>query len=294
MNRAVISYTVLFLLLFTSTGNAQELIYNKSVTGVCYAGNKTTRIYVPPPKIFLEKDRTKGGGSITVYYSGFSNQAKAAFEYAISILESLLPAGTNTTVLATWGKIENTGVLGNSSITAFAAGWAINALKPIAFYPVALAEKIAGANLNSDLNGDITININSTVNWYLGTDGKIPVNSNQYDLVTVILHEMCHGLGFFDSMDTDERTGWYGISSIPVIYDTFIENIDEKIITDTSEFENYSADLRREFTGDKLYFKGPVLEKLSEVSRLKLHVPSQFDAGSSISHLDEHFTEETP
>ena len=292
MNKTIIKYILLFLFLFVHTGNAQELIYNKSVTGVCYAGKKTTRIYVPPPYEFLNNDRTKGGGSITVYYTGFSNQAKAAFEYAVSILESLLPAGSNTTVLATWGKIENTGVLGNSSITAFAPGWVINALNPLAFYPVALAEKIAGTNLNSDLNGDIIININSTVNWYLGTDGKIPVNSNQYDLVTVIIHEMCHGLGFFDSMDTDERIGWYGISSIPVVYDTFIENIEGKIITDTLDFENYSADLLREFTGDKLYFKGPVLEKLSGEPRLKLHVPSQFDNGSSISHLDEHFTEE--
>ncbi|MCK7531685.1 MAG: hypothetical protein MZV63_11980 [Marinilabiliales bacterium] len=43
----------------------------------------------------------------------------------------------------------------------------INALKPWAVYPVALAEKIAGESLNEDLEGDIEFNINSSINWYL-------------------------------------------------------------------------------------------------------------------------------
>jgi len=57
----------------------------------------------------------------------------------------------------------------------------------------------------------------------MGTDGKTP--QSMYDLVTVALHEICHGLGFFDSMNTDATLGWYGVSSIPVIYDTFVENL---------------------------------------------------------------------
>jgi hypothetical protein len=292
MKTSLFKYVIFFLFLSVQTINAQELIYNKSVTGVCYAGNKTSRIYVPPPEKFLKNDRSKGGSSITVYYTGFSEQAIKAFEYAVSILESILPAGTKTTVLATWEKIENSSVLGNSSISAFAAGWTIDAFMPVAFYPVALAEKIGGNDLNSDLNGDIIITLNSSANWYLGTDGNI--SANQYDLVTVVLHEMCHGLGFFDSMDADDRIGWYGISSVPVIYDLFIENLEERSLTDTLEFENYSADLLRELTGDKLYFKGPVLKELTGESRVKLNAPSTWDNGSSISHLDEDFSAYQP
>ena len=292
MKRSILIYLVLFLFLFVHPAHAQELIYNKSVTGVCYAGNKTTRIFVPPPEKFLKNAGSKGGGSITVYYTGFTAQTKEAFEYAVSILETMLPAGTKTTVLANFGKIENASVLGNSSVTAIVGGWAIDAYKPLAYYPVALAEKIAGISLNSDLNGDIIMNLNSSVNWYLGIDGKIPVNSSQYDLVTVILHEMCHGLGFFDSMSADDKIGWYGFSSIPTIYDSFIENLDEKILTDTLEFNNYSAELLKELTGGNLYFKGPVLKKLTGEARVKLHAPSIWDDGSSISHLDEDFTQD--
>jgi hypothetical protein len=186
MKRIFFIYLILFLSLLLDPLYAQDLIYNKSVTGVCYAGNKTTRVYIPPPEKFLKNRGSKRGGSITVYYSGFSTPAEEAFEYAISILETMLPVGT--TVVASWEKIDNASVLANSSVTAVVGGWAIDAFKPLALYPVALAEKIAGKNLNSDLEGDISLTVNSAVNWYLGTNGNVP--ENQYDFVTVVLHEL--------------------------------------------------------------------------------------------------------
>ena len=79
MNKPFLINILLSSCLIINSINAQELIYNKSVTGVCYAGNKTTRIYIPPPQRFLKNDRSKGGGSITVYYTGYSTEAMEAF-----------------------------------------------------------------------------------------------------------------------------------------------------------------------------------------------------------------------
>jgi hypothetical protein len=62
--------------------NAQKLISNTSVTGVCYAGDKVTRIYIPPPDEFFRKAGSKSGGSVTIIYSGFTSQAKIAMEYS--------------------------------------------------------------------------------------------------------------------------------------------------------------------------------------------------------------------
>ncbi|HUX97747.1 MAG TPA: T9SS type A sorting domain-containing protein [Bacteroidales bacterium] len=285
--------SICLILLFSFISHllhAQDLIYNKSVTGVCYAGTKTSRIFIPPPEKFLRNKGNKGGGTITVYYYGFNTETRTAFDYAISILETMLPADTKTTVLAYWQDIQTTGVLGNSTVTAIAGGWAIDAFKPFAFYPVALAEKIAGKSLNSDQQGDIIMTLDSKKDWYLGTDGKVPVNSRKYDLVTVILHEMCHGLGFFDSMDTDDNTGFYGFSSVPVIYDTFIENLIGEQLTDTLKFRNNTMALRQQMTGENLYFKGPVFKALTGENRTKVFAPSTWDDGSSISHLDETVT----
>jgi len=275
----------LLLIISEPFSMAQDLVSNSSVTGVCYAGKKVKRIYIPPPKGFDRIPGSKGRGSITVFYYGFPDNAKTAMSYAVSILESMLPVDAKITIEAFWQQISGGGVLGNSSITSFAGGWGINALEPYAFYPVSLAEKIFGESLNEDSEADIELIINSSVNWYLGTDGNTPVY--KYDLVTVILHEICHGIGFYDSMNTDGEIGWYGAASIPMIYDTFIENLTNKRLTDTLLFENYSEALFEELTGGQLYFDGPLLHNYTSGTRARLYAPSSWDPGSSISHLDE-------
>ena len=97
-------------------------------------------------------------------------------------------------------------------------------------------------------------------------------------------------LGLFKSMDTDGSLGWYGISSIPMIYDTFVEDFSGKRLTDTLKYLNYSSSLASQFTGDQLYFNGPLLYNYTSGSRARLYAPSTWDAGSSISHLDESQT----
>ncbi|MEI6048116.1 MAG: T9SS type A sorting domain-containing protein [Bacteroidota bacterium] len=270
---------------------SQDLIKNSTVTGICYAGNKTNRIYIPPPDEFFKKNGSKSRGSIKIYYTGFSSQAIYAMEYAKSILEDMLPADTKLTILAIWDSNLEPDVLGQTSITGYAAGWGIDALNPMAIYPVALAEKIAGESLNDDLQGDIQLFINSSQSWYLGTNGYPP--AGKYDLVTVALHEICHGLGFSDSFNTDGTFGEY--SSVPFIYDTFIENTVGNRLTDTLKFINPSTTLRSQLIGDQLYFNGPLLKNYCDAnhfspSRARLWAPSVWDPGSSISHLDENST----
>lgn len=272
---------------------AQDLIKNSKVTGICYAGNKVNKFYLPPPANFYRRSAAKTLATITVNYTGFSSQSKAAVEYAVLILENVLPADAKFTINASWEKISTSGVLAQSSITGYMGGFAINALNPMSFYPVALAEKISGKNLNDDVVGDITLSVNSSINWYLGTDGQTP--TTKYDLVTVALHEICHGLGFFDSFDSDGTRGSMGISGLPIIYDTFIENFTGNKLADTLKFPDNSTDLQSQLVGGQVYFNGPLLKKYSTLSnysalRAKLYAPSTFDAGSSISHLDESGT----
>jgi hypothetical protein len=256
MKGKVFLITAYLFLLPVFNLKAQELIPNHSVTGVCYAGNKVNRIYIPPPKSFLTKSGSKGGGEITVVYSGFSAEAKVAVEYAVKILESMLPEGHKMTIKTSWTKISTPGVLGNSSITGFAGGWGINAFEPMAYYPVTVAEKIAGKSLNEDHEADVELILNSSAKWYLGTDGNTPVS--KYDLVTVVIHELCHGLGFFDSMNAENSLGSYGLSTIPIIYDKFVENLAEKKLTDTTYFKQNSTSLYLELVSGQLYFGGPV------------------------------------
>lgn len=280
------------LLLFEQPASGQkDFINNSSVTGITFAGKNVKMLYIPPPAGFLAKG-SKAGGNITVYYNNFPADARTAFEYAVTILESLLPAGTDMTVAASWEKISNENVLGNSVITGFAAGWGIDALNPFAYYPVSLAEKISGEKLNDDLQGDFQLKINSSISWYRGTDGRTP--STKYDLVTVVLHEMCHGLGFFDSMNAESSFGSYGLGGLPVAFDNFVENRAGQRLTDTIAFKNNSTELYDQLISGQLYFNGPLVKKYTSGSRARLYSPSQWDTGSSVSHLDEDSNPDYP
>ncbi|MCX6333661.1 MAG: T9SS type A sorting domain-containing protein [Bacteroidia bacterium] len=261
------------------------MIKERLLTGTTYASDKVNRMSIPPPEEFFKKQGKKGGATIDFYYTNFSLSAINAVEYAGSILESILPDDVHITVLASWENISTAGVLAQSSTTGYAFGWAIDAWKPFAVYPAALAEKISGTRLNEDVDGDIELHVNSSMNWYYGTDLKTP--TLKYDLVTVVLHELIHGLGFFDSFYVDASTGSYGASSVPLIYDTFVENFSGQKLTDILLFPNPSASLKTQINSGALYFKGPVVSSYLSGGRARLYTPVTYDAGSSIAHLDE-------
>ena len=91
-----------------------------------------------------------------------------------------------------------------------------------AFFPVALAEKMAGRPLNDSTEADIVASFNSAyTDWHFDTTEPAP--GSRTDFVTVILHEIAHGLGFIDGFlfDEDEGTGSWSNNSF-FIYDRFI------------------------------------------------------------------------
>ena len=67
MKKHLSYFVALFIFTSLEPVISQKLISNSSVTGVCYAGNKINRIYIPPPDEFFKKSGGKGGASITVY-----------------------------------------------------------------------------------------------------------------------------------------------------------------------------------------------------------------------------------
>ncbi|MBA4321552.1 MAG: hypothetical protein C0408_01920, partial [Odoribacter sp.] len=265
----------------------QSFVPPSSYQRICYAGDKVTRIYIPPPDGSF---RAKGfkGATINVSYTGFTSEARAAMEYAISILSSLLPQNVTISVKATWIQMKEPGILGSSGVGVYFKGSFFDAINPDVYYPVALAEKIAGKGLNGAAEPDIQITFNSKINWYTGTDGN--TSADKYDLVTVVIHEMLHGLGFNDTMNSNDTIGWYGFNSVPDIFDTFVENSSGRKLIDTKYFVNYSADLHSQLTGDQIFFNGPLLSNFTSGIRAKLYAPLKWAPGSSISHLNEYGT----
>jgi hypothetical protein len=132
INRIAIPAFIFFFSFYIVEG--QPVVSPSSSQKICYAGNKVNRIYIPPPH---ELSRVKGlqGASIKVSYSGFSVDAKAAMEYAVSILSSVLPSDVKISVQATWKQMTETGILGSSGVSGYYFGSYFNAFNPYVYYP---------------------------------------------------------------------------------------------------------------------------------------------------------------
>lgn len=216
---------------------------------------------------------------INVTYNNFPPDALAAFQYAVDVWASTLTSAVPIFVVANWSAIGGS-TLGFAGADGYYRNFP-NAPLPDTFYPSALANKLRGSD-NSIASPDINCTFNSNSNWYFGTDGNTP--GGQYDFVTVVLHELCHGLGFIGSANVSGSQGFLGLSGDPIIYDTFVETLDGTAI---ESFANGSTALGDALTSNQLYWNGPVALANNSNIRPRVYAPGSWNGGSSYSHLNE-------
>lgn len=259
---------------------------------VCYQTTVDKPDFVHAPEQFQQWRKNRSArlktATFEVEYVGFpaDNQAKNAFQFAVDIWETQLISPVTIRVRAQWGSLD-AGVLGQaiwgSAFANFDGAQHLNT-----YYPVALAEKITRTDLNATTEPDIVATFNSSTNWYFGTDGNVP--SGRMDLVTIVLHEIAHGLGFVDTYDGADAQGSVGLDNggiaIPFVYDLFVTNSsDQSLFT---SFASPSTQLKTQLTSNNLSYNSP-LAVAAQGSRPKLYAPNPFNSGSSIAHLDETF-----
>jgi len=131
-------------------------------------------------------------------------------------------------------------------------------------------------------------NFNSNfANWYFGTDGVTP--PDRYDLMSVVLHELGHGLGFVGSMDVSNNgAGSWGLGTgFPIIYDHFAKNLLGQRLLDTALFPNASAELAGQLQSNQLVFDGPNTRASNGTNPARIYAPITWEQGSSFSHMNE-------
>ncbi|SHF59643.1 Por secretion system C-terminal sorting domain-containing protein [Mariniphaga anaerophila] len=242
---------------------------------------EVNKIYVAPPQEFRQLKSSKvSQSSIKVTYHNFPEEAKQAFQYAISIWESLLVSSVSIQLDAYWEDM-GVNVLAEGRPSVFYRNFSGAPLRDT-FYPVALAEKLTGKDLNGS-EADIICQFNNKINWYFGTDGNTP--SNKYDFVSSVLHEVTHGLGFSGFLkDSGGKGFFYSESNLPSIYDHYIFNYQNQKIADKSLFESPSYDLHKQLTSDNLKFcQTGSAEQYNTIDWI--FAPEVWNEGSSIYHL---------
>jgi len=245
--------------------------------------NMNTRI-MPPQNLLAKKS---GAATFDVEYNGFSTQAQSAFQHAVDIWSTLISSNVTIKVIAYWKPLDEN-VLGSASASTLYRDFT-NAPRQSTWYPIALAEKTYGSAINHADSADIVANFSSSfANWYFGIDGNTP--AGKYDFVTVVLHELCHGLGFQGSMNistTDNKGSWGYGSGYPFAFDHHAQNGSAQSLINTALFPNPSLQLAAQLIGQDLYFSGQNTNAANSGSPVRLYAPSTWESGSSYSHLNE-------
>lgn len=139
-------------------------------------------------------------------------------------------------------------------------------------YPRELAHQLADFTYYGGNN--IVVAFNSEMDWCLSKN-KEPL-SDQQDLITVVLHEIAHGLGISSSFTkTKEKQ--------PYIYDKFITDSYGMNIVDS--YSLFKSNTQTELTNKNLYYTGKNAVEANSGEPVKLHSPATFSS-ASLCHFD--------
>ncbi|MBK9175894.1 MAG: hypothetical protein IPM46_06050 [Flavobacteriales bacterium] len=234
--------------------------------------------------------------SFTITHFGTPAEAQPAIERAAEIWGSILHSDVPIKVAVSWFP------LGASALgVTFPNGRKDFPGAPVAatWYASCLANSIAGTELNPG-EDDINVYLNSSTNWYLGLDGNTP--AGQYDLVTIALHELGHGLGFVGLAKKTGNEGSFGqvlLSDFSPLITTFpwpeqegLPGIFDRYLTTTAQGQlhflaNPSTALGTAFTSNQVFFNGDYAVAVNAGQQPRIYAPAVFALGSSCVHLNE-------
>ncbi|MBU1748896.1 MAG: hypothetical protein KKA73_14500, partial [Chloroflexi bacterium] len=255
----------------------------------------------PPPAHALSTQRVQTA-NITINYlpAGSTDffgtacltwpaEAQAAFSYAAGIWETLIESSVTITIHACWADLAE-GVLGYGGSDNYYGGF-VGAPVANTWYSSALANALYGSDhdpARPDMHLAYNKDLDDISAWYYGTDGN--PSGSQADFVSVVLHEIAHGLGFSGSMRVDAGQGGWGLGTpYPVSYDRFAEDGSGNALLNTTVYPNPSSALATALTGGNIWFDGSHANVANGGGRVKLYAPPTWSSGSSYSHLDEIF-----
>jgi hypothetical protein len=236
------------------------------------------------------------GASFTIVHQGTPTEAQPAIQYAADIWGGILVSDVAIKVNVRWFPLGSfaLGITFPNGRKDF-TGAPLNGT----MYPTSLANAITGVEQNVG-EDDITIYLNSGTAWYYGVDGNTP--NGQYDLVSIALHELGHGLGIVGVSKKEGTEGsfgqvmasdfsplapsfpWPAQDGSPGIFDRYLMDAFNSLLVD---LPNPSALLGTAFTNNQVYWSGPFGLAGSSNVPVRMYAPATFALGSSCVHLNE-------
>ena len=222
-------------------------------------------------------------------------QRLIAFQRAADIWGGLIASAVTIQVGATFDPLPcnaTSAVLGRAGPVSVFRDFT-GALRSNTWYPIALANALQGIDLDAD-DVDIGATFNSTIGttcafpnvWYYGLNASPP--GTQIDFVSVVIHELCHGLGFLTFVNLTSGAKLMGLN------DTFMLNL-ERHGASPSDYPSMTNAQRVAASTDtgNLHWVGNNVEESSGVltagkvgDHVRMFAPNPVQTGSSVSHWD--------
>lgn len=240
--------------------------------------------------------------SIVVDYgSGFTTEAREAFQRAVDVWERHIRSDVEIRIEASFEDLGRNVLGGARSNFVYGVDFDGDGAEDTIFLD-ALIDALANEDQSPGEPDIIAQFSSSRTDWHFGEE---PAPGFAIDFTTVVLHEIGHGLNYFDFLNYSDGRGSYGIDfnqngrldpeeQYAGIFDQFLvaQTPSGRVpVTNTDVFPVGSTELGDALTGGQLFFDGSNARLTAERSTgpipPKVYAPSPFAPGSSIAHLDE-------
>lgn len=161
--------------------------------------------------------------------------------------------------------------------------------------PIALANTKAGSDelVSMSERIDIIATFNTDAPFYFASDGSKPP-SGQFDFVTVLIHELLHGMGFVGGFSCKNPCNPdFPELQVPYVFRDYLPSYDERIVNEEGEsmastFRNKGSVGMAEFYAHsrRLYLR---TDDQAE-PQVELFIPHPYLAGNAIYHLGERYS----
>jgi hypothetical protein len=223
-----------------------------------------------------------------------------AFQYAADLWSGCINSSVTIVVRAQMDPLT-------CNATSAVLGWAgttfvfrdfVGAPRPGTYYPSALTNELAGLDMrpsDPDINATFNSNLNGDAGclggagWYYGYDGNPP--GNDIDFITVVMHEIGHGLGFQTFVDLPTGTKLNGYDDAYMLYlnRAGVSPGDFPDMSNSARVAASISDPDLRWVGPSVTAAHPYIPITSGLNGgyVRVHAPNPLESGSSVSHFSK-------
>lgn len=223
-------------------------------------------------------------------------QRLIAFQYAADVWGQVLVSPVEIRISATFDELScssNSVTLGTAGPISVMENFA-GAPRRDTFYPAALANVFAGVDLEpgeDEIEAVFNSRFGTTcpfpAGWYYGLDGANAGEDS--DFVTVVMHELAHGLGFLSLIDVETGARFNGSDDVFSLFVVSARSGKHLVDMTAAERRNAIEDsgfLR--WDGDAVIAASDSVQSgVDALGRVELYAPAFAQVGSSVSHWSD-------